>query len=51
MELVIIILLVVICYLLFDIRERLPKRDYVSEALRRDENSKNKIVDEDQEMK
>jgi len=36
MEVVIIILLVVICYLLFDIRSRLPEKDYVKEALLRD---------------
>jgi hypothetical protein len=39
-EVVIIILLGVICYLLFDIRDRLPKRDHVGEALIRDKRSK-----------
>lgn len=32
----IILLMVIICYLLFDIRSRLPERDYVQEALLRD---------------
>lgn len=36
MEYVIILLLIVIIWLLFDIRSRLPARDYVQEALERD---------------
>jgi hypothetical protein len=42
MEFVIIILLLVICYLLFDIRSRLPEKDYVNEALLRDKERKDK---------
>lgn len=34
--LLIILLLIFICYLLLDIRSRLPERDYVKEALERD---------------
>lgn len=36
MEVIIIILLSIICYMLFDIRSRMPERDYVQEALLRD---------------
>lgn len=39
-EFVIIILLIIICYLLFDIRSRLPEKDHVKEALERDEQRK-----------
>lgn len=39
--LVIIFLLAFICYLLLDIRSRLPERDMVEEALRRDRLRKN----------
>lgn len=36
MGLAIVFLLVIICYLLFDIRSRLPEKDYAKEALLRD---------------
>lgn len=36
MDLVILFLLIVICFLLLDIRSRLPKKDYVKEAQLRD---------------
>ncbi|WP_162848414.1 hypothetical protein [Paenibacillus nanensis] len=36
MNLAIIFLLIVICFLLFDIRSRLPEKDYIKEAQLRD---------------